>query len=52
MDEDTGTCGICGVDPIEFENINIGLTVINLCNECYEEYVNNYIDLKTNRREE
>lgn len=34
--EDSGTCGICGIDPVEHENVEIGLTIMNLCEECYQ----------------
>ena len=42
MNDDTGTCGMCGIDPVEFESVEIGLTIMNLCNDCYEEYIHNY----------
>ncbi len=35
-DEDTGMCGICGIDPVEYIVIPIGLTIVSLCKECYE----------------
>ena len=38
MDEDGATCGICGVDPVEHERVEIGLTVVNMCDECFNEY--------------
>ena len=34
---DTGTCGVCGVDPVTYERVLIGLAEVNLCEECYEE---------------
>ena len=36
MSEDSGTCGLCGVDPVEYESIEIGLTIINVCTDCYQ----------------
>ena len=39
MSEDTGICGICGLDPVDYEEVGIGLTVVNMCAECYEEYI-------------
>ena len=39
MNEDTGTCGICGVEPVSYENTKMGLTEVNLCEECYEEFL-------------
>ena len=46
MDEDWASCGMCGVDPIEHENVIIGLTVMNLCEECYQVYIST---MKVNR---
>ena len=37
-DDDTGSCGICGVDPVEHEAVKIGLALVNICRECYENY--------------
>ena len=36
IDEDSGTCGICGLDPVEHEGVEIGLTLVNMCEECYQ----------------
>ena len=35
---DSGTCGICGVDPVEHERVKIGLTIANMCEECYQQF--------------
>ena len=39
FEEDTGCCGMCGVDPIEHERVEIGVTVIDLCSECYDAFM-------------
>ena len=36
--EETGCCGICGVDPIEHECVKVGITHVDMCGECYEEF--------------
>ena len=36
--EDSGTCGICGLDPVGYENVEIGLTIVNMCEECYRQF--------------
>lgn len=38
MDDDGATCGICGVDPVEHEAVEIGLTLVNMCEECYQYF--------------
>ena len=38
-DDDFSTCGMCGVDPIEHENTSIGVTIMNLCEECYQTFI-------------
>ena len=35
-EDDTGTCGACGMDAATHEAVPIGLTVMNLCDDCYE----------------
>jgi len=37
-DDDSGTCGICGVDPVQHERVEIGLTIVNMCEECYQQF--------------
>ena len=39
MDEDYSLCGMCGADPVEHEYVSIGVTMMNLCEECYQIYL-------------
>lgn len=41
-DGDSGTCGICGIDPVQYEGVEIGITIINMCEECYQLFKENY----------
>ena len=31
-------CGICGIDPVKYEAVPMGLTAMDLCEECMGHY--------------
>jgi ribosome-binding protein aMBF1 (putative translation factor) len=37
--EETAECGMCGADPVAHERVPIGVTEVDMCEECYEAFV-------------
>lgn len=37
-DPDLSLCGICGIDPVEHENVALGVTEVNMCGDCFCQF--------------